>query len=31
MPSKFPYQPLDIHFGKNKFEDAMALKDKIEG
>lgn len=30
-PSKFPFQPLDSHFGKNKFEDAMAIKDKIEG
>lgn len=30
-PSKFPFQPLDIHFGKNYIENAMAIKDKIEG
>lgn len=29
-PSKFLVQPLDIHFGKNKTEDAMAIKDKME-
>lgn len=31
MPSKFPFQPLGIHFGKNKIEDAIAIKDKMEG